>query len=220
MPTRTQMIDMMPYWMQREDASGDWAKTMSILQASLDNAYAILERYKEAGNPDLVDLETVVDAMLVSFGCPFDFSRLTLTQKRLLVRAQVGIFRKLGTDDAVRDVVRIFTDRVVTGIPRGVVENVWELGVEVLGDGIHPLTFDVPTNFIVLSPSRLFLIYSFMVDLDAAPTVAEQEEIAKVLKIIKPVYEHYMGVHGINPPVFVNHVELGMSDLDLTFDLH
>lgn len=220
MSDRRALIDKMPYWMQTEDASGDWAKFMSILQGVLDDFYVILDRSKELGNVDKVDVDAVVNAMLDSLACPFDYSALSMTQRRLLVKGLVDLYRKFGTDDAVREVVSIFTNLTVSNIIRGSVENVWELGVQVLGDGINPTSFDVPTDFIVLSPSRLFLIYSFMLELTTAPTVAEQAEIAKLMRIVKPVYEHYLGVHGIAPPVFVDHVELGMSDLDLTFDLH
>jgi phage tail-like protein len=217
--TRKNLIDKLPYSFQKEDVTGDYAAWMEILQASIDNAYAILDRFKEFYNVDLTDLEAVVHAMLDNLGNPFDVSGLTLSQKRLLVQGLLELYRKFGTDDAVRDVVQIFTDLVVTDIIPGVFDG-WELGVDVLGDGIHPIDFDTPTDFIVLWPSRLFQIYSFMIETDAAPTTAEEETIEKLMKIVKPVYMHYIGVHGWTPtPVFL-HWEIGESELDTNTDVH
>lgn len=218
---RKDMIDQMSYWLQKEDATGDYEKWMSILQTARDEMHAILDRFKESGNVDLVDVPEIVDAMLDSLGCPFDVNGLTLTQKRLLVRALIGIYRQFGTDDAIKTVVATFTDRTVTDIVSpGTVDNVWELGVQVLGDGIHPLTFDVPTDFIVLSPSREFLIYSYMLDLDATPTADEEAAIARLQKIVKPAYMHYLGIRGIAPDPGIQHGELGISQLDLNWILH
>jgi phage tail-like protein len=219
MANRANLIDQMPAWLKDQDSTGDWAKFMSILQDTLDTFYAILDSYKEIGNADLVDSEDIVNAMLDGLGNPFDVSVLSLAQKRLLVRVLIDIFKKLGTDDAIRDVVRIFTDRVVTGIIRGSVTG-WEIGFHELGDGINPLTFEEPLMFAVINPSREFLIYSFMLELDAAPTATEEAIIKEVLRVVKPAYMHYLGVFGYAPTPTILHWEVGVSEIGLTSDIH
>lgn len=218
---RKSLIDQMPYWLQKEDVSGDYGLWMSILQTAREEMHAILDRFKESGNIDLVDVPEIVDATLDFLGNPFDVSGLTLTQKRLLVRALIGIYRQFGTDDSIESVVATFTDRVVTNVVTpGFVDNIWELGIQVLGDGINPATFDIPTDFIVLSPSREFLIYSYMLDLDAAPSQDEEDAIARLQKLVKPAYLHYLGIRGIAPDPGIQHWELGISQLDLNAELH
>lgn len=216
---RKDLINMMPYWLQKEDVSGDWASTLEIFQASYDALLVILDRLKNAFDVDLTDLDTIVDAMLDGLGNPFDVSTLTSSQKRLLVRGLIDLYRKFGTDDAVASVVSIFTALEVTDIIGGVFDG-WDLNHDVLGDGIHPIDFNTPTDFIVLYPSRLFQIYSYMLELDAEPTAAEEATIRLLQKIVKPAYMHYLGVHGYAPvPVFM-HWELGESELDITSDVH
>jgi len=219
MTDRPQLIDWMPYWLRRQDATGDYAKWMSVLQGALDEVYAILDRYHNINDVDTVDLEAIVDLDLADLGNPFDVSRLTLTQKRLLVRALVNIYRAFGTDPAIRVVVATFTNLVVTDIIKGQFSG-WILGTHVLGDGIHPISFDLPTSYIYLYPSRLFQIYSFMIDLDAVPTQDQQDVIKALMKIVKPAYMHYIGVHGIAPTPVHLHWELGISELGITSDLH
>jgi hypothetical protein len=209
----------MPYWLQKEDVSGDYAKWMEILQNSTDTAYDILDRFKEFYNVDMVDVEAIVNAMLDTLGNPFDVGGMTVTKKRLLVRGLVDLYRQFGTDDAVRAVVAIFTDLVVTDIIPGVFDG-WELGVDVLGDGIHPILWTDPTDFIYLWPSRLFQIYSFMIETDQAPTAAEEATIEKLMKIVKPAYMHYIGVHGWEPTHIISHWEIGESEIGVSTDVH
>lgn len=217
---RKDLIDQMPYWLQRDDVTGDWASFMGILQGALDSAYAILERYKLAGDVDRVDVEAIVDALLDGLGNPFDVSGFTSAQKRLLVRGLLALYRKFGTDDAAEDVVAVFTDRVVTDIIRGHVDQGWDLGVDVIGDGVQPVDPEVPTDFIMIDPGESFLIYSFMLDLDAAPTAAEEAQIAELMKVVKPIYMHYLGVHGFEPTPTFFHWEFGESEIGVTSDVH
>jgi len=217
--TRKDLIDMMPYWLQKDDGSGDWARWMEILQASMTNAHAILDRMKNAFDVDLCDMEALVNAMLDNLGNPFDVSRLSLTQKRLLVRGLLDLYQTFGTDDAVRSVVSIFTTLTVTSIIRGSFTG-WELGVDVIGDGIHPIDFSTPSDFIVLYPSRLFQIYSFAITTDYAPSQAQRDEIARLMDVVKPAHLHYLGVAGWDPTTIYLNWEIGISEIGVTSDVH
>jgi len=216
---RKDLIRQMPYWLEKEDVTGDYVKWMEVLQASTDNVHAILDRFKNFYDVDSVDVEEIVNAMLDTLGNPFDVGGLTLAQKRLLVRGLVDLYREFGTDAAVVAVVAIFTDLVVTDIIPGIFSG-WELGFHVLGDGVHPILWTDPTDFAYLYPSRLFQIYSFMIETDAAPTAAEEATITNLMKIVKPAYMHYLGVHGWEPTHIIFHWEIGESELDVNTDVH
>lgn len=221
MPGRLRLIEMMPYAFVREDATGDYQRFLDeVLQPELDNLLADVDRFKLVRDPDRVDVEEVLDAMLADVGTPFDIASLTVNQKRRLVRTILALFRIMGTEQAIRDTISIFTQYEVVRIISPSTVDAWDLGVDVLGDGIHPINPEDPSDFAVLGPSARFMIYSFSIELDQPLNPADEPVIRKLVDIVKPCYMHFLGIVQPPPAQTISHWEIGYSELSTNTDLH
>ena len=221
MAGRLKLIDMMPFANLREDATGDYRTFLDeVLQPELDNLLADVDRFKFVNDVDRVDVEAVLDAMLADLGNPFETDGLDQILKRRLVRMLVGLYRILGTEQAIFDAVSIFTKYEVVQIFSPATARAWVLGRDTLGDGIHPIDPEDPSSYIVLGPSARFMIFSFSIELDQPLLPADEPVIRKLVKVVKPAYMHFLGIVQPIPPRVVEHWELAHSDLDVNTDLH
>lgn len=221
MAGRLKLIEMLPYANRREDATGDYTKFLDeVLQPELDNLLADVDRFKFVNDAERVDVEAVLDAMLADLGNPFETDGLTPLLKRRLILMLLGLYRILGTEQAIYDAVAIFTKYEVVRIISPSTVDAWDLDVDVLGDGVHPINPEDPTDFAVLGPSSRYLIFSFSIELDQILVPADEPVIRRIISVVKPAYAHFLGiVQPITPPV-IDHVELGYSLLDDTWLLH
>lgn len=221
MAGRLKLIDMMPYANLREDATGDYRTFLDeVLQPELDNLLADIDRFKFVNDAERVDVVAVLDAMLADLGNPFETDGLTPLLKRRLILMLLGLYRILGTEQAIFDAVALFTKYEVVRIISPSTIDAWDLGVDVLGDGVHPINPEDPTDFAVLGPSARFMIFSFSIELDQILNPADEPVIRKIVRVVKPSYMHFMGiVQPVTPPV-IDHWEIGYSEFDVNTDLH
>lgn len=221
MAGRLKLIDMLPYANRREDATGDYTAFLDdVLQPELDNLLADVDRFKLVNDATRVDVEAVLDAMLADLGNPFETSGLTPLLKRRLVLMLLGLYRILGTEQAIYDAISIFTKYEVVQIFSPATARAWVLGRDTLGDGIHPIDPEHPSSYIVLGPSARFMVFSFSIELDQPLVPADEPVIRKLVKVVKPAYMHFLGIVQPIPPRIVNHWELAHSDLGANTDLH
>lgn len=221
MAGRLKLIEMMPFANRRDDATGDYTTFLEeVLQPELDNLLADVDRFKFVNDVDRVDVVAVLDAMLSDLGNPFETDGLTPLLKRRLVRLLLGLYRILGTEQAIFDAISIFTQYEVVRIISPSTIDAWDLGVDVLGDGVHPIDPEDPTDFAVLGPSARFMIFSFSIELDLPLVPADEPVIRKLVKVVKPAYMHFMGIVQPATPPVIDHWEIGNSEFATNTDLH
>ena len=214
--------DMMPYANLRDDATGDYEGFLEdVLQVALDELLGEVDRFNFVNDSDRVDVEQILDAMLEDLGNPFDMVSATANRKRKLIRELVNIYKEMGTAQAIIDIIHLLTSYTVVSItcPSPILRG-WELGVHVLGDGIHPIGLFDPSDFIMLWPSTHFQRLTFAIELDADPTPADNAYLTKLVKIVKPCYMHFTGFEQVVPPPAPDHWELGESQIGVDDDLH
>lgn len=221
MAGRLKLIEMMPYANRREDATGDYSTFLEeVLQPELDNLLVDVDRFKFVNDAERVDVEAVLDAMLADLGNPFETDGLTTLLKRRLVRMLLGLYRILGTEQAIFDAVSIFTKYEVVQIYSPATARAWVLDRDVIGDGVHPIDPEDPSGYIVLGPSARFMIFSFSIELDLPLNPDDEPVIRKLVKVVKPAYMHFLGIVQPIPSRIVDHWELAHSDLGVNTDLH
>jgi phage tail-like protein len=214
--------DLMPYANLRADASLDYEGFLEeVLQVALDELLAEVDRFKFVNDSDRVDVDQILDAMLEDLGNPFDVVSATANTKRKLIRELVTIYKEMGTAQAIIRIIELLSSYTVTAIisPSPILRG-WELGVDVLGDGIHPIGLFDPSDFIMLWPSKHFQRLTFSVELDTDPTPADTAYLTKLVKIVKPCYMHFTGFDRVVPPPAPQHWEIGESQIGVNDDLH
>ena len=88
-----------------------------------------------------------------------------------------------------------------------------------------PTTLDQGTGYELgvntyLAPSDIALLFSFEVVAPRALTDTERERIVFLAEYMKPAHTHLIDVVEPSVPVEVDHVELGLSELGVNFQLH
>lgn len=102
-----QLWDFVPTINKAEDQTQDLEKFFLVLQDQLDTQLASIDNWSDILDSDRAD-EAYLDAMLADLGNPFTFEDIYENDKRLLLRVLVQIYKKKGTDDAIRDAIRLF----------------------------------------------------------------------------------------------------------------
>jgi len=221
MAGRLKLIEMLPYANRREDATGDYTKFLDeVLQPELDNLLADVDRFKFVNDAERVDVVAVLDAMLADLGNPFETDGLTPLLKRRLILMLLGLYRILGTEQAIFDVISIFTKYEVIQIHSPSKARAWVLNQDTLGDGVHPIDPEHPSSYIVLGPSARFMIFSFSIELDQTLVPADEPVIRKLTVVVKPAHMHFLGIVQPVPPRTYDHWELRHSALNVNTDLH
>jgi phage tail-like protein len=149
--------------------------------------------------------EWAVDAMLIEMGNPFSLD-LTLERKRKLLSVLPEIYQEKGTDEGIVDVARFFLGITITSVTEINIDT-WVLGESELG---------VDTD---LGPSGEAELYTFWLNVDRVLTDQERRDLATLVDYMKPAHTHYRIIEPTDPE-FVDHVELGLSELGFNFDLH
>lgn len=204
---------MMPVMNRREDQEGtkDLEKFLACIQDVTDLQLCELDSWTDILDPDKA-AEDFVDAMLADLGNPFSFD-LTLEDKRRLVPLLVPIYKSKGTNPGIVNAVRFFTALEITIIPYTL--GGMELGESELGDvGL----FDSGTW--ELGPSGSFAAYAFNVTVLVLLTVAQRRQIVDIVNYMKPAHTHFVELIEPTPPVVIDHLELGLSELGVDFILH
>jgi phage tail-like protein len=188
----------------RRDVSGDLRRFLWILQESLQLLFRRVDRWVDILDPDIAP-EPFLDAMLYELGNPFSFP-LTVDDKRRLIRILIAIYKAKGTADGIVDAIRFFLGLEVTITYPG-------FEGERLGDAL------IGESFVLGGSPRDHYSYEVV-----APVSLSSEQRARVIEIaeyMQVAHEHLVGViEPAPPPQEPDHMELGLSELGQTWELH
>lgn len=200
--------------MRQEDTTGDLRALSEIWQEIVDLILCKIDAFLDTvADPDTAP-EAWLRLMLADLGNPFPFP-LTTTDMRRLISVLVPIYKAKGTDTGIIDAVRFFLGLEVTIEARwqlddGAFLDQGTLGGELGGEG--PGTF-------MLGSDDEDDIFAFDV---VSPVVLDDEQRDRIRRLV--VYMKRGGVRfrivEPTPPVVIDHVVLGLSQLDLNFLLH
>lgn len=177
----------LPLYNRRADNSGDLRALIDVFQEVFDLALCEIDRFRWIYDIERAP-EVYVDQMLYSLGSPFVTEGLSLTRKRRLLGALVGMYRLKGTAQGIIDAIRFFIGLEVT--VRGLARTGLRLGYN-----------DIGIDF-VLGTSDRRLLYTFVIEAPRAVTDDEREQITAIALYMKPAREHFGGVRepAADPP--------------------
>lgn len=197
----------LPLKNRREDdaGTGDLRKFVACLQEVADLLLCDVDAWSDLLDPDFAP-EWTVDRMLTDLGNPFSFE-LSLADKRRLVRVLVPLYKQKATALGIQNAVRFFLGFEVT-----IVAYAGEgllLGESLLGE-----TW-------VLAVEARRAKYSFDVVVQRILTETERARLRAVVTYMKRVGTHLINIVEPVPPLVIDHLELGLSELgDTQWDLH
>ncbi|GAB4212498.1 MAG: hypothetical protein OHK0013_35340 [Sandaracinaceae bacterium] len=202
---RFDLWSMLPKHNRREDRTGDLWRFIACLQEVTDLMLVEVDRF-----PEVFDLERApegfVDLILADLGNPFPFD-LDELGKRRLASVLVEMYRQKGTARGIINAVRFFL-----GVE---IEAVTAYAGEALVLGESELGVDW-----VLGPSSRFARYAFDVIVGVPLTDAQRKQLRAIVEYLKPAHTHFVTLVEPAPPAFIDHWELGVSEVGVTTDLH
>ena len=204
---------LLPLINRLEDRSQDLMKFMAVCQEPLDLLLRDIDQWPtRLLDPDTADAQ-YVDVMLCDLGNPFSFAAgLGLVDRRRLIRVLLDIYKLKGTEVGIIQVVLFFLGLTIT-IDEYNAEDGWILGESELGEGIDD-------GECILGPSASFLRYSFTVGSAITLTDTQKSLITDLVIYMKPAHTHFLGFVEPAAPVTIDHLELGLSELGVTWELH
>lgn len=193
----------------RDEDPGDLQKFIACLQEVSDLQLSLIDAWTDIIDPDKAP-ERFVDAMLVDLGNPFRFD-LDLGEKRRLIRILVPIYKQKGTAVGIVNAVRFFLGVEVT--INAFASEGWVLGEDELGDSGTDGTA-------ILGPGTSFNLYSFEVVSPVGLTAEQRSQIIAIARYMKPGHTHLIRIVEPTLPDVFDHLELGISELGVTWFLH
>ena len=195
---------MLPKHNRREDATGDLRRFIACLQEVTDLLLSDVDRFA-----DLFDLERApapfLDLILADLGNPFPFDLDDLA-KRKLAASLVRMYRQKGTAAGIVNAVRFFLGIEVT-------VDAYHLGTLVLGES----ELDVDW---ILGASDQWSLYTFDLVVTRALAKKERAMIRQIATWMMPAHAHLQFIREPGLPVFIDHWELGLSELAESTILH
>lgn len=196
---------MLPKHNRREDQTGDLSRFVACLQEVTDLLLADVDRF-----PEIYDIErapeSFVDLILRDLGDPFPFE-LDALGKRRLGSVLVEMYRQKGTARGIINAVRFFLGIEVTAVVAYAGEAM------VLGEAELGVDW-------VLGPSSRFARYAFDVVVAVPLSELQRRQISAIVEYLKPAHTHFVTLVEPGPPAFVDHWELGVSEVGESSDLH
>jgi phage tail-like protein len=202
---RFDLYRLLPEINRQLDETGDLQKFLAVLQDVLELLLAEIDRF-----PDIFDLdlapEPFLDLMLADLGNPFAFD-LGELQKRRLAAVLVQIYRQKGTAAGIRNAIRFFLGVDVTAV------SAFHGTTLILGESELGVDW-------VLGPSGQFALYAFDLTVSRVLTETERRQIRRIVDFMRPAHTHFIDILEPGAPAFIDHWELGISELGETTDLH
>jgi hypothetical protein len=103
-------------------------------------------------------------------------------------------------------------------------------GADTLRVVLHPATFFASEALVlgeselgvdwILGPSNRFARYAFDVVVGVPLTDAQRKQLRAIVEYLKPAHTHFVTLVEPAPPAFIDHWELGVSEVGVTTDLH
>ena len=199
-----QLYSMLPRKNRREDTTGDLLRFIQCLQDITDLLLWDIDRFNDILDPDFAE-EQYLDAMLAGLGNPFRFELSTIDKRRLL-RVLVAVYRQKGTERGLKNAVRFFLGVECDVLPWS--EGTWVLGESELGDTT------------LLGPSGSWALYAFDVQVDVVLTAEQRSRLRRLGNYLKPAHTHFVNIIEPITPVSPDHLELGVSLLGESWELH
>jgi len=195
---------MLPRHNRRDDATGDLDRFIRCLQEPTDLLLASID-----GFVDIFDLERApepfLDAILVDLGNPFAFE-LDLLGKRRLASVLVEMYRQKGTAKGIKNAIRFF-------LGLDVAIEAFASDTLALGEAELGVSF-------VLGPSERFALYAFNVRVSRVLHLAERRQLRAIVEYLKPAHTHFIDLLEPAAAIFVDHWQVGDSELGLETLLH
>lgn len=202
---------MLPLQNRRQDSDGlrELERFIRCIQEITDFKLFDIDTWTDILDPDLAP-ERYLDAMLLDLGNPFKFE-LSVEDKRRLVRILVPLYKQKGTAPGIANVVRFFLGLEVQVVPFS--SHGMTLGESDLGS-------DGTDGSWELGADGSFAAYAFDVSVDVVLTPAQRERLTALVRYMKPAHTHFVRLLEPVAPTIIDHVELGISELGVTWDLH
>lgn len=203
------LYKMLPAKNRREDDTQDLLRFVACVQELVDLQLCEIDSWSSILDPDYAD-EQFVDAMLLDAGNPFSFD-LSLVDKRRLLRVLVSIYKQKGTAPGVINVVRFFLGLEVQ------VQAYVDVGMSL---GESELGSDGTDGEWELGPSGSFARYAFNIVVARTLTDVERVQLRALVDYMKPAHTHFVFIVEPTPPTIIDHLELGLSELGVDWELH
>lgn len=200
-----ELMRLLPEINRQQDLTGDLRKLMGVLQDVAELLLSEIDRFTDIIDPDLAP-EPFLDRMLEDLGNPFAFD-LTELQKRRLVSVLVQIYKQKGSAAGIRNAIRFFLGVDVTAI------DAFHGTTLVLGESELGVDWE-------LGPTSRFALYAFDLTVSRALTDAERKQIRQIVDFMRPAHTHFIDLIEPGGAAFIDHWELGLSELGETSDLH
>jgi phage tail-like protein len=194
----------LPELNRREDVTGDLRRFLACLQEVTDLVLHDIDGFTQILDPDVAS-EPFLDLMLGELGSPFPFD-LSVVDKRRLLNVLVAMYREKGTGSGIQNAIRFFLWLEV-GLTTYAGEALI-LGESQLGDDW------------VLGPSGAFAAYAFEVIVPRALAAEERRRLRQIVEYMKPAHTHFARLVEPIIPETVDHLELDLSELGETCELH
>jgi phage tail-like protein len=194
----------LPELNRREDVTGDLRRFLACLQEVTDLVLHDIDGFTQILDPDVAP-EPFLDLMLGELGDPFPFD-LSVVDKRRLLNVLVAMYREKGTGSGIQNAIRFFL-----GLEVGLTTYAGEaliLGESQLGDDW------------VLGPSGAFAAYAFEVIVPRELAAEERRRLRQIVEYMKPAHTHFARLVEPVIPEIVDHLELDLSELGETWQLH
>lgn len=198
------LYKLLPKINRDEDVTGDLLNFVKCLQDVTDLLLFDIDAFSNILDKDIA-AEQYVDNMLCDLGNPFSFADLSLVDKRRLISILVPLYKQKGTCIGLENAIRFFVQVDVTCVQP--LLTCMQLGVAELGEDW------------TLCPSSSVARYTFDIDSPVVLTDAQITQIIQISDLMKPAHTHLGNILDPNTPV-PDHVELGVSQLGETWDLH
>ena len=200
-----ELLRLLPEINRRQDLTGDLKRFMAVLQDVLELLLSEVDRFTDIIDPDRAP-EAFLDLMLADLGNPFAFD-LSELQKRRLVSVLVQIYKQKGSAAGIRNAIRFFLGVDVTAI------DAFHGTTLVLGESELGVDWE-------LGPIDQFALYSFDISVNRTLTDAERLQTRQIVDFMRPAHTHFIDLIEPGAPAFIDHWELGLSELGETSDLH
>jgi len=202
---RFELLRLLPEINRQRDLTGDLKRFMGVLQDVTELLLSDIDRFTDILDPDLAP-ELFLDAMLEDLGNPFAFD-LSVLQKRRLVSILVQIYKQKGSAAGIRNAIRFFLGVDVTAI------DAFHGTTLVLGESELGVDWE-------LGPSDQFALYAFDLTVNRALAETERRQIREIVDFMRPAHTHCIDLIEPGAAAFIDHWELGLSELGETTDLH
>lgn len=202
---------MLPLMNRRQDSAGtkELERFIRCLQEIVDVSLVSIDQWTDILDPDVAS-EGFVDAMLLGLGNPFKFE-LSLEDKRRLVSVLVPIYKQKGTAVGIINVVRFFLGLEVT------IDTYSSHGLTL---GISELGSDGTDGDWELGPDGVFSAFAFNVIVGQILTDVQRTQLKALVNYMKSAPTHFVELIEPEIPLVIDHLELGLSDIGVNWDLH